>query len=70
MLVHYIYHNPSSKEIIPKRQLILACFDIGESMIKSIEPYSSTKGTLRKDVCSKLIKPTTQVYLTLLQNAP
>jgi len=32
-------------------------------MIKSIKPYSSTKGTLRKEVCSKLIKPTTQVYL-------
>jgi hypothetical protein len=30
---------------------------------KFIEPYSSTKGTLRKDVCSRLIKPTTQVYL-------
>jgi len=32
-------------------------------MIKSIEPYSSTKGTLREEVCSRLIKPTTQVYL-------
>jgi hypothetical protein len=36
MLIHYIYPNPSSKENIPKRQLILACFDRGESMIKSI----------------------------------
>jgi hypothetical protein len=32
-------------------------------MIKSIESYSSTKGTLREEVCSRLIKPTTQVYL-------
>jgi hypothetical protein len=32
-------------------------------VIKSIEPYSSTKGTLREEVCSRLIKPTTQVYL-------
>jgi hypothetical protein len=32
-------------------------------MIKFIEPYSSTKGTLREDVCSRLIKPTTQVYI-------
>jgi len=32
-------------------------------MIKSIEPYSSTKGTLREEVCSRFIKPTTQVYL-------
>jgi hypothetical protein len=32
-------------------------------LIKSIEPYSSTKGTLRKEICSRLIKPTTQVYL-------
>jgi len=64
MLIHYIYHNPTSKEIIPKRQLILACFDREGSMIKSIEPYSSTKDTLRKEVCSRFIKPTTQVYLT------
>jgi len=34
-----------------------------DTMIKSIEPYSSTKGTLREEVCSRLIKPTTQVYL-------
>jgi hypothetical protein len=33
------------------------------AVIKSIEPYSSTKGTLREEVCSRLIKPTTQVYL-------
>jgi hypothetical protein len=32
-------------------------------LIKSSEPYSSTKGTLREEVCSRLIKPTTQVYL-------
>jgi len=32
-------------------------------LIKSIELYSSTKGTLREEVCSRLIKPTTQVYL-------
>jgi hypothetical protein len=32
-------------------------------MINSIEPYSSTKGTLREEVYSRLIKPTTQVYL-------
>jgi hypothetical protein len=32
-------------------------------MIKSIEPYSSTKGILREEVCLRLIKPTTQVYL-------
>jgi hypothetical protein len=34
-----------------------------DTMIKSSEPYSSTKGTLRKEVCSRLIKPTTQAYL-------
>jgi hypothetical protein len=33
------------------------------TLIKFIEPYSSTKGTLREDVCLRLIKPTTQVYL-------
>jgi hypothetical protein len=32
-------------------------------LIKSIEPYSSTKGTLREEICLRLIKPTTQVYL-------
>jgi hypothetical protein len=32
-------------------------------MIKFIEPYSSTKGTLIEEVCSRLIKPTTQAYL-------
>jgi hypothetical protein len=32
-------------------------------VIKSIEPYSFTKGTFREEVCSRLIKPTTQVYL-------
>jgi hypothetical protein len=31
-------------------------------LIKFIEPYSSTKGTLREEVCSRLIKPTTQAY--------
>jgi hypothetical protein len=34
-----------------------------DTMIKSIEHYSSTKGTLREEVCSRLIKPTTQIYL-------
>jgi len=29
-------------------------------MIKSIEPYSSTKCTLKEEVCSRLIKPTIQ----------
>jgi hypothetical protein len=37
--------------------------EVFDTMIKSIEPYSSTKGTLREEVCSRLIKPTTQVYL-------
>jgi hypothetical protein len=32
-------------------------------MIKSIESYYFTKGTLREEVCLRLIKPTTQVYL-------
>jgi len=32
-------------------------------MIKSIEPYFSTKFTLREDVYSRLIKPTTQAYI-------
>jgi hypothetical protein len=32
-------------------------------MIKSIKPYSSTKDTLREDVCLRFIKPTTQAYL-------
>jgi len=31
--------------------------------VKVHESYSSTKGTLREEVCSRLIKPTTQVYL-------
>jgi hypothetical protein len=34
-----------------------------DTMIKSIEPYSSTKCTLREEFCSRLIKLTTQVYL-------
>jgi hypothetical protein len=33
------------------------------TMIKFIEYYSSTNGTLREEVCSRLIKPTTQIYL-------
>jgi hypothetical protein len=32
-------------------------------LIKFIEPYTSTKGTLREEVCSRLIKPTSQAYL-------
>jgi subtilisin family serine protease len=32
-------------------------------LIKFIEPYSSTKDTLREEVCLRFIKPTTQVYL-------
>jgi hypothetical protein len=32
-------------------------------LIKSIEPYSFTKDTLREEVCLRLINPTTQVYL-------
>jgi len=32
-------------------------------MMKSIEPYSFTKSTLRKYVCSRLIKPTIQIYI-------
>jgi hypothetical protein len=41
-------------------------------LIKSIDSYSSTKGTLREDVCLRLIKPTTQVYLNnvTLNTAP
>jgi len=34
-----------------------------DTMIKSIKSYSSTEGTLIEDVCSRLIKLTTQVYL-------
>jgi len=34
-----------------------------ETMITSIEPYSFPKGVLREEVCSRLIKPTTQTYL-------
>jgi hypothetical protein len=33
-------------------------------MIKFIEPYSFTKGTLREEVYSKHIKPITQAYLS------
>jgi hypothetical protein len=32
-------------------------------MIKFIEPYSFTKSTLKEEICSRLIQPTTQVYL-------
>jgi hypothetical protein len=32
-------------------------------MIMSIKPYSPKKGTSREEVYSRLIKPTTQVYL-------
>jgi len=35
-----------------------------DTIIKSIESYSSTKDTLREEVCSRLIKPTTQTYLS------
>jgi hypothetical protein len=43
-----------TKMLINQAQIIL---------IKFIEPYSSTKDTLREEVCSRLIKFTTQVYL-------
>jgi len=33
------------------------------TVLKSLEPYSFPKGTSREEVCSRLIKPTTQVYL-------
>jgi hypothetical protein len=33
-----------------------------DTMIKFIKHYSFTKGTLKKEVCLRLIKPTTQVY--------
>jgi hypothetical protein len=36
----------------------------GFPLIKFTEPYSSTKGTLREEVCSRLIKPTTHAYLS------
>jgi hypothetical protein len=32
-------------------------------LLKSLEAYSFTKGTLREKVYSRLIKPTTQAYL-------
>jgi hypothetical protein len=32
-------------------------------LIKSIKLYSSTKGTLREEICSRIINSTTQVYL-------
>jgi hypothetical protein len=31
--------------------------------LKSLEPYSFPKGTSREEICSRLIKPTTQAYL-------
>jgi hypothetical protein len=34
-----------------------------DTMITSIEPYSFPKGTLKEEVCSRLIKPTTQAYI-------
>jgi hypothetical protein len=37
-------------------------------IVKSNEPYSFTKGTLREDVCSMLIKSTTQAYLSNLKH--
>jgi hypothetical protein len=46
-------------EVVIERWLWM-CSD---TMKKSIEPYSSTKGILREEVCSRLTKPTTQVYL-------
>jgi hypothetical protein len=33
------------------------------TLLKSLEPYSFPKGTSREEVCSRLIKPTTQAYL-------
>jgi hypothetical protein len=32
-------------------------------LLKSLEPYSFPKGTSREEVCSRLIKLTTQAYL-------
>jgi hypothetical protein len=43
---------------------IIFCCQTYYILIKFIEPYSSTKGTLREEVCSRLIKPTIQVYLS------
>jgi hypothetical protein len=34
-----------------------------DTILKSLEPYSFPKGTSREEVCSRLIKPTTQAYL-------
>jgi hypothetical protein len=34
-----------------------------DTILKSLEPYSFSKGTSREEVCSRLIKPTTQTYL-------
>jgi len=34
-----------------------------DTILKSLEPYSFTKGISKEEVCSRLIKPTTQTYL-------
>jgi hypothetical protein len=34
-----------------------------DTILKSLEPYSFPKGTLREEVCSRLIKSTTHAYL-------
>jgi hypothetical protein len=34
-----------------------------DTILKSLEPYSFPKGTSKENVCSRLIKPTTQAYL-------
>jgi hypothetical protein len=41
-----------------------------DTMLKPIEPYSSTKGTLKEEVCSRLIKSTTKAYLDNVKLLP
>jgi hypothetical protein len=50
-------------KLLKLEKLGIFCLAVALCLIKSLEPYSSTKGTLREEVCSRLIKPTTQVYL-------
>jgi hypothetical protein len=58
---HVWHYCPNTCTTEEKTQHCLKSWSF-DTMIKSNEPYSSTKGTLRKEVCSRLIKPTTQTY--------
>jgi len=54
-----------SKHLYNEREYPTLSKTLKDTMIKSIEPYFSIKGTLREEVCSRLINPTIQALSQL-----